>query len=193
LICDDDVVLNDNFNVIIQEAFSLLPSSDVLTFNVDGLQKDYHSEIYRHSYKTLAKVSSIEIAFKKDAIKQKEIFFDEKFGLGSQYPMGEEFIFLTDAYKKGLKLFYMPKIIVSHKHISSGSKLDDITLYARGAVYAKVFGYTAILFYIYSTYKHYSRYNVVYTPWKYFKLLTSGGIDFFRIRLPQRSDGNFNY
>jgi hypothetical protein len=59
------------------------------------------------------KVSSIEI-FVPKSIVDKNITFDEKFGLGTLYPSGEENIFLFDLLKHKYIINYYPDIIVFH-------------------------------------------------------------------------------
>lgn len=60
------------------------------------------------------KVSSIEIFLPKSIIENK-VKFDEKFGLGTSYPSGEENIFLFDLLKNNYNINYYPDIIVFHE------------------------------------------------------------------------------
>jgi len=181
VIMDDDVKLSPNIYEIISDTFINHPQADIITFqtsNTYNRNKRYSPTSYKHTRKTIASVSSIEIAFKVDKIKQYQLYFDERFGLGSIYPMGEEFIWLSDAYNKGLTIEYEPKIISFHNAQSSGFSLQKEVLMARGAVYFRVFGWQSILLYIYSMLKHYPRYKNLYKPWDYFMLLYSGAKSF---------------
>ncbi|HHF2852442.1 TPA: glycosyltransferase [Vibrio diabolicus] len=120
--CDDDVSY-------VNEAFDIIKSSfdgnvDIATFKVktpDGLDfKKYNSNAFVHTNKTIFKVSSIEVAAKRESIMKKEVKFDERFGLGTQLPASEENIFLLDCFNKGLNLKYFPKTINLHPIESSG-------------------------------------------------------------------------
>jgi len=180
VIMDDDIKLIPNIYEVLFNAFISNPQADIITFqtsqtnNTYNRDKKYSPIPYKHTLKSIASVSSIEIAFKVDTIRQHNLYFDERFGLGSIYPMGEEFIWLSDAYNKKLFLAYEPQIISFHNTQSSGFSLQKEVLIARGAVYFRVFGWKANLLYIYSMLKHYPRYKHIYKPWSYFMLLYRG-------------------
>lgn len=64
-------------------------------------------------------VCSIEMCIGKGAL-EKGIFFDEKFGLGTRNPSGEELVYLADARRKGLFIKYYPLCVGVHPDITSG-------------------------------------------------------------------------
>lgn len=86
---------------------------------------DPNDNIYYKNYRQVAnnslqisdifRVSSIEIFIDLNKVRKEDIFFDEKFGLGSQYPSGEENILLQDLREKQYKISYIPNVIVYHK------------------------------------------------------------------------------
>jgi len=90
------------------------------------------------------KVSTVEIAFRRKVIIDNKLRFDESFGLGTNFPTGSEFIFLTDALKKGLNILYVPEVIVIHPKESSGQVWDAHLIQARGAMLYRVFGWKAV-------------------------------------------------
>ncbi len=180
VICDDDAELVNNIDACILTAFEKHNKADIITFRIKGMQKNYSRDSYEHTISTLSSVSSIEIAMKRESIFQKKVIFDESFGLGSNYPIGEEFIFLVDAYRKDLKIFYEPKIIAKHEELSSGWKGEKEILIARGAVFARIFGVFSFIINIYSAIKSrrytpppypfmYGLKNMFYGSYKYFK------------------------
>jgi hypothetical protein len=143
LIADDDVVYSLNFNEEIINSFNQNLEASIITFNHQriGLDKPQRTSqiTYRHSEKTIWEVSSIEIAFRLSVIKEKNLFFDEYFGLGSYFETAEEFLFLREAIKLNLKLYFSPKIMVSHPLISSGNdQANDKLVYARSALFYKI-------------------------------------------------------
>ncbi len=184
LIADDDIELVDGAEKKILDAFYNNPDADIITFQIESsmrrMSKKYSQRAFWYNFKKLAHISSIEIAFKKSSIKDSGIFFDEVFGLGARYPIGEEFIFLTDAYRKGLKILYLPEVIVSHPHPSSGARLDDETIFARGAMFARVFGWKAFIVNFLFSIKKYTAYRKEISFFGYLTLLTKGTIDYFR-------------
>ena len=81
---------------------------------------------------------------KLKSIKDKNIKFDENFGLGGIYTSGEENIFLMDCINNGLKIIYIPITIAIHEKESSGRILDEKTIYSKGALFYRLFGIKSI-------------------------------------------------
>lgn len=67
-------------------------------------------------------VSSIEILIDIDKIREYNVCFDERFGLGAPLDRGEEEVFVHDLISHGLRGVYYPLYIVKHPHMSSGKK-----------------------------------------------------------------------
>ena len=122
-IMDDDVVIKSE--ALDRLVFNAEKDNlDVFTCsflyeNGDNSKAQFNDE-FVHNYFTLAKVSSIEIGFKVESVKKNNIFFHESFGLGTDLPSGEEYIFLTDCLKMDLKIKFFPIIIGVHPNITSG-------------------------------------------------------------------------
>lgn len=159
VVCDDDVKYVDNFEQNIKEAYKEFPDADIITFQVltpDGeYYKKYSNKPFVHNKKTIARVSSVEITYKIDSVKKANVRFDEYFGLGSKYKTSEEFIFLSDCLKKGLKAVYYPLPICIHPIESSGKIFSKDILTARGAVFYRVFGnFSYIISILYAIKKH---------------------------------------
>src|SRR5690606_37412607 len=85
VVSDNDVYYDENLNDILEQAFSNYPDADVITFQVQtpegDMYKNYTPDFYWHNRLSLAKVSSVEIAFRRNSILENDIKFDEKFGL----------------------------------------------------------------------------------------------------------------
>lgn len=184
LIADDDIELVECAEKKILDAFRDNPDADIITFQIqeslERRSKNYEEQPFWYDFKKLSSVSSIEIAVKRSSIKNADLYFDESFGLGTKYPIGEEYIFLTDAYKKGLKILYWPEVIVSHPHPSSGGRLDNNVICARGAVFARVFGLKALFVNLYFSVKKYKIYHKKYSFYQYFKLMNKGTVSFLK-------------
>lgn len=150
LITDNDTYFNAKTEDIIKKAFLDYPSADILTFQVETpegeLYKNYKENFFWHTKLSLAKVSSVEIVFRRKNILENNIYFDESFGLGSDFPTSEEYIFLADALDKGLKIGYVPNVIVYHPKESSGGDFTNKELvYAKGAMINRIFGKKGLL------------------------------------------------
>jgi len=103
------------------------------------------NEYYKHyndafdgnvSLRKSLKVSSIEIFISKEII-DTGVRFDERFGLGTNYPSGEENIFLFDIIKKGSTIKYYPEIIVFH--LKPVWKNKEYIFKGKGALFARLY------------------------------------------------------
>ena len=148
LLSDDDLYYKEHMEHTILEAFESNPDADIITFQIETPEgipfKNYSDTQFRHNKRTIMRAASVEIAFKKNSIKKASLRFDEHFGLGAEFPTGEENIFLSDALDKGLKILYVPKPVVIHPAESSGEEYDKPELVqAKGAMFERMFGWQA--------------------------------------------------
>lgn len=147
LLSDDDVLYLPDLSDILSRAFEENPEADIITFQAtdpDGRPlKNYPRSATRLNLLSASRVSSIEIAFRRSSAIKAGLRFDTLFGLGAKYPIGEEYIFVTDALKRGLTVIHLPIPILTHPIESSGRKHDERTTFARGAMMARVFGWAA--------------------------------------------------
>lgn len=164
LVADDDVYFEPNMFDSIAEAYEAYPDADIITFAAKTPEgeffKNYAAAPFRHDIKSVAKVSSIEMTFRLDSIREAGLRFDERFGLGTEYPTGEEFIFLTDALKKGLKIYFYPKPLAVHPKESSGSFFTEKSMIGKGAMLSRVFGikgYIVALLFVVKKYPKYKK------------------------------------
>ncbi len=186
LLCDDDVVyFEDAFDKVLN-AFEGNISLEFLTFKIKTFSgrdyKNYKDHPFKQNIKTLTNIGIIDVAFREEVIEKYQLSFDERFGPGGKYPIGEDFIFMTDAYKKGAKIYYQPIDIVQHGDVGTGGVLKDKIICGRGAVFARVFGYAALLIDGYFALKHYKNYAHIYSLFHYAKLLYYGSFKFFKER-----------
>ena len=111
LLCDDDEIFADGYEAIIEESFRKLPEADIIGFNVEGKETRLEQKIQRIGKWKSLRLSSVQLAFRRESIEKYGLRFDECLGSGSGNGPGEENKFLLDAIRKGLKLYYDPKTI----------------------------------------------------------------------------------
>jgi len=132
VIADDDVKYLQNSFEIIMDTFIMDPKLDVTCFKIKTPEnetpyKNYPTQSYRLKKRKHHPISSIEIAFRVKSIKEKNILFDERFGLGSSFlPAGEESVFINDCIAMGLKVVYFPYYIINHSLSSTVNKLSVV-------------------------------------------------------------------
>lgn len=142
---DDDIVLSPSFEEIVQETIKNNQKVDILAFKVGGIEKEfkkYPSRELNIGFLRSLKLSSVQLVICKDFIQKNKIKYDELFGAGAEYKMGEENIFLFDALKKGAKIKFIPKEIAK-VHLNESSWFtgyDRKYFIDRGAIFHRMFG-----------------------------------------------------
>lgn len=142
-ICDDDITLSvdgllDAIAVMREKKLCCLTG---IIATDDGFFRNYSNQTYAHSRLSAAKVSSVEIIVDLYFVLSNNILFDSRFGLGSIYPSGEEFIFINDLISAGGKVSFYPIILCKHPPLSSGDDFysSQYKIMAKGAMLQRVF------------------------------------------------------
>ena len=149
ILCDNDVEYVDDYDRIIERAFAEY-DADVIVFFIDRPER--HVPVFdrpkKMGYLSTLKIFSPEIAFRLSSVKDTK--FDELFGAGAKYFMGEENLFLYDLLKQGKKIMYVPAMIAKVRDEESTwfKGYNDDFFISRGANYAamsRVFSVPLIL------------------------------------------------
>lgn len=181
LFSDDDVVHLSGVPERIIEEFDKT-NADIVTFTAqtpDGeFFKQYAGQGFRHTMRSVFRVSSIEIAVRVSAVRRAGLKFDEEFGLGAKYPTGEEIVFLADALRAGLIVRFCPFPIVVHPKESSGARLyrNDSLIRAKGAMFGRVFPFFGWTLSMAFAVKHYQASG--YSFAKFMRLILDGYFQF---------------
>lgn len=125
LLSDDDQFFLPEYKEIICKAFRELPEATVIAFNINRINNQIKKRYYViEKSKEASKVRGFQssmLAMKIEQIKEKKIFFDERFGSGTDWGGGEETLFQEDIRKNGLRIFEYPEIIATVDY-SQGSQ-----------------------------------------------------------------------
>ena len=138
LIADDDLTYNpDAFRNIIA-VFNADPQLGIAAFRYsggDGKHYPDHEFDLRRPPKDYY-VSSIELAFRRESVLASGIRFDLRFGIGAEFPSGEENIWLHQLLHAGLKGKFFPITIANHEALTTGSRLgaDPQFIRTKGSV-----------------------------------------------------------
>lgn len=117
IIGDDDLTYAAGYQKVVEQAYTEYPDADIIVFQYS---KYPHEDIPHHSVmkesgrirlRTVSRVRSIEITFRRESVQRAGLRFDRAFGLGAKYRTGEENIFVADAIRAGLKVLFYPAII----------------------------------------------------------------------------------
>ncbi|WP_158526732.1 glycosyltransferase family A protein [Olleya aquimaris] len=156
LLADDDVKYKKQFSDCIIKSFTTYPEADIITFKMqdfDGNDFKIYSDKKQHDLETIKNVNSVVIGFNRKQIINSNLYFDEAFGLGSDFQTADEYIFLREALQKNLTLIFEPQPILSHPKFSSGQDNgNDKLIFARAALYYKysgILGYLKLIKHLY--------------------------------------------
>lgn len=108
----------------------------------DELRKKYKKKSFTLSSLDILKVSSIEMCLNIGLLKKQNIRFDESFGLGAGWPVGEEAVMLSDIQNSGQEIVFLPISVTNHPDESTGEKLffDALMLKSRGVLFRRCYG-----------------------------------------------------
>lgn len=144
MLSDDDMFYYKNYFQVISSYYEKYPDADVICFAVDYENKDKNKKRFKEGKIGFIKslnISSVQISFKANIIKNKKIRFDEMFGSGSLYNFGEDNIFMYDVLKNKLKVYYVPVPIGLLKEVHESSWFKGFNkdyMRKRGAIFYRM-------------------------------------------------------
>lgn len=155
LVSDDDEVFHDDVAKRIIEAYEAYPEADIIAFqvanasgfgeNVHNDKKTYPRKAYKCNFLQTLHISSWQISFRRKSIVEKGIRFDEIMGSGTGNGGQEESKFVTDCYRAGLNIWYVPVEIarMDDRHPSQWFKgFDYKFFFDRGWATRRFLGWT---------------------------------------------------
>ena len=147
---DDDIKFNeDAINAAIAHLEANRDVSILLMQTVDetgALRKRYPRQEHPLKLTNSAKAATYEMIIRVKDIKKASIRFDENFGAGAPNYLGDEYIFIADALRAGLKGYYLPIVLAIHPTESSGSFRNTTQdAVVRSRIFTRVFGIWAPL------------------------------------------------
>lgn len=188
LLSDDDLEYIDGYEKLITSQFEKFPEADIITFQVEGVEevfKEYSSKVSKLNYLTSMKVASVEIAFRLESINRAGINFNESFGAGSKYLMGEENIFLFNCLKHNLKIIYVP-LKIANLHVSESTWFRGFNkdyFISKGAVFTEMSRLLSYLFILQFAIRKYKLYKDELTRLQAVKYMLKGRRQFLRERM----------
>jgi glycosyltransferase involved in cell wall biosynthesis len=112
LICDDDELLENDYEDKIIRAYTEHLEMDSILFMIERRDRDFPKAYPQIEglvgLKQILQSSSVQITFRHNPVRQHGITFDTMLGSGSGNGGGEENKFLMDIRKHRLKIYYVP-------------------------------------------------------------------------------------
>lgn len=145
LFCDDDVVLNPEGLVAMRALFSADPELALAAGWRAGRMPPGATEVALSRFNS-GRICAPEFVIRRPLVLQSGVRFDMDFGVGAGYPIGEDYIFVCDLLRAGLRGLSVPFVIGDHAGQSTGDEWqDDVILKARARVLRRVFGPLSLL------------------------------------------------
>ena len=144
LFADDDVELLCENYAVLRRIFAGDPSlSCVCGMTLDEAgrpRKRFGRHMSALHLWNVAKVGTPEIAVRRCRVVEHGIAFDERFGAGAEWPIGDEYIFLADLLRNRLSGRHVALPLAVHPRVSSGMDFDARSLETRRAVFRRAVG-----------------------------------------------------
>lgn len=153
LMADDDMVYVDGYPDIVTEAFHNNPKADIIMFNVpihkkNGQILEKVKKNKRIRFFNALRYGTVNIAFKREAVVKKNIFFSLLFGGGARYGSGEDSLFIIDALKNDLKIYSSVEVIAEIEESESTwfTGYNEKYFFDRGALFQAIGGKSLSMF-----------------------------------------------
>ena len=161
LMADDDIVYLPDLKRKILQAYSNNPKVDMISFEAiddhGNPYTDYHKEGI-HNKKSLKKIYTWVITFRREVFAKRNIYFNYYFGGGSTFRGEDEYVFLRQAFDTGLTLIHNSEPIVMHPTENSGKLMgSDNGVAQRAAAHQRFYGnlsYLWLLKYLFFLIRH---------------------------------------
>ena len=134
LLCDDDERFVRAYEKIICGAFLRIPDADLIAFDIANQPCRLKKRAQRLKRLQLLRISSWQIAFRRESVISAGVRFDEYMGAGTGNGAQEENKFLLDCERSGLKIYYVPIAIgsVAQAHSTWFAGFTEDFFYKRG-------------------------------------------------------------
>ena len=188
LLADEDMIYVDGYENIVIEAFNKFRRADAIIFQVNSLNPERPLATMNHtgkiSLKRAIRYGACRIAFKRESILRKNIWFSLMFGGGATYGSGEDTIFISDLYKNGLNVYsYNKKIAdIIQENSSWFTGYNEKYFFDKGALYYAMYPRYAKIITLYSGFKMYKRLDRKFSYFDIVKWLYNG-INDYKLRL----------
>lgn len=148
MLCDDDIELDIDGILKLADGFAEHPKAALISGRLlrgDGeWMSRYADESHKFAPSNSGRLQSASILMRRKVVIDAGVRFDEGFGLGTDLPLGEEYIFATDLMKKGYEVWFKPITVGMHPMQSTGANWSDRKIMrARSKVIGRVFGKSA--------------------------------------------------
>ena len=115
LFADDDMIYEDNYLEIVENAFNCNPQADVIVFNLreNPITRKIIKKKENVGYFNYLRYGTARVAVRLSSVRSKGIYFNQCFGGGTEHCHGEDNLFLHACLREGLKVIAIPEYIAT--------------------------------------------------------------------------------
>ena len=140
LICDDDVVYNDEYEKNVIEEFQNNPEADIIFFNMYSPYRKKRTIKKRKRWylRNSLHFASCNIAFRRKSVEN--IRFNTMFGPNAKYSNGSDTMFIMAALRNKLKIYSSPVNLgtVYHRESTWFKGYDEKYFFNKGALFTAI-------------------------------------------------------
>lgn len=144
LFADDDLTFDPAGYVALIARFAANPAADFLCARLNDEtgqpRKRYSSDATPARWSNCGKLGTPELALRPAAFRAKNLCFDESFGAGMPDHLGDEYIFVCDAMRAGLRGQHVAITLGHHPRGSSGTQTSAKIIAIRKRVLIRALG-----------------------------------------------------
>lgn len=185
IFADNDIRYYDGYKEKIENFYSKNPQADIVVFNFrrkrgDQPFRDVVTKTGKAKLKDLTKIGTWAITAKRRKIIDNKITFSLQFGGGAKYSCGEDSLFLSDCYKKGLNIYLCAETLgeVIHRESTWFNGITEKYVYDKGALFKAMKPKLYLPVIIYHTLKHRERYKEFGSIRKVIKTMLKGAKEY---------------
>ncbi len=157
IFADDDFFYTDGYDAFVTEAFDSFSDADIIVFN--AMRSDGH--VYRKlpggrvGKKHRFSINSVRITAKRESFSNHSISFDTEFGAGADISGGEDTIFISDCFRKKLRIYSYDRLLCRglqpERQSTWFSGYSPAYFLDRGAIYKRMVKYYPLLIFYFAT------------------------------------------
>lgn len=124
LFADQDMIYEQDYEKMVLDAFKKQPDADMIAFNLRYRNRFTPGRAPGKRFKRIywwnaMRYGAARIAIRRRAIEKSCLSFSVLYGGGAEFSSGEDSLFIREALRKGLRLYYSPQIIAEVKQEES--------------------------------------------------------------------------
>lgn len=189
LFADNDIRYYDGYREIIEKSYKEHPDADMIIFNFrkkcDDGWRNTNTKNKKARLKDITRYGAPTITAKRESLLKNRICFSLLFGGGAKYSCGEDSLFLTDCYNKGLNIYLCSETLGENIQRESTwfTGINEKFIFDKGVLFGAMCPKTYRFVICFHSFKHRKRYSQYATTGEVIKLMLKGAKEYRNHRI----------